>query len=143
MRKNMRKILLILILSILVTSCSSDDSNEVSFEFIPAEGAIIPTEMGTHMDYEIQVMYTLPSQCHGFSDFYYEATGNTRTIAVLALESQNGTTCSSPGEEEIASFIFRPLTAGQYTFRFWNGKDEEGQDIYIEYIVPVSNTPGN
>lgn len=135
----MKKIALILTIFITVLSCSSDNSPNFAYELLPVEQAVVPAEMVVDQEYEIQVSYIQPTDCHAFSDFYYEVDGDTRTIAIVSVYSTSGN-CTSQVPDNIVerSFTFKPLQATTYTFRFWNGEDENGQDIYTEYQVTAT-----
>ncbi len=141
----MKKILyLVLILSSVVfNSCSVDDvasDIQFQFEFIPVESVEMPTIFNFGSTHTISVTYRRPTTCHTFSNFdYQQSSGNLRTVAVVNFVTL-GNNCE-PLEEEFKTetFSFSALEPEPYTFRFWQGKDNEGQDVYLTYEVPVNN----
>ncbi|MEM6684291.1 MAG: hypothetical protein AAF617_00735 [Bacteroidota bacterium] len=141
----MKKILfLALIMStVLFNSCSVDDDVsqvQFSFEFIPVDNVEMPMTFNLGDTHTISVTYKRPSTCHTFSNFQYEQhAGNMRTVAVVNFVTF-GNDCQSLEEEFITeTFSFSALDSEPYTFRFWQGKDTEGEDLYLVYEVPVNN----
>ncbi|PTX60371.1 hypothetical protein C8N46_10615 [Kordia periserrulae] len=141
----MKKILfLALIMSLMVfNSCSVEDNVsdiQFQFEFIPIDSVEIPTTFNYGDTHTISVTYKRPSTCHTFSNFEYEqSTGNLRTVAVVNFVTF-GNGCEPLEEEfETKTFSFNALSIEPYTFRFWQGKDDDGQDTYLIYEVPVNN----
>ncbi|MCB0374809.1 MAG: hypothetical protein KDD04_02720, partial [Sinomicrobium sp.] len=59
------------------------------------------------------------------------------TTVFLIASVFNDQPCQELNVEAEASFEFRPETAGDYVFRFWQGKNAEGDDIYYVVDVPV------
>lgn len=135
----MKKIALILILFITALSCSSDNSPNFAYEVLPVSEAVVPAQMIVDQEYDIEVSYIQPTNCHAFSDFYYEIEGDRRTVAIVSVYNTSGN-CTSQVPDDIVTrtFTFTPLEATTYTFRFWNGEDETGQDVYTEYEVVAS-----
>ncbi|RLD30135.1 MAG: hypothetical protein DRI75_01110 [Bacteroidetes bacterium] len=125
-------------------SCSLDDSSneDFHFEILPIESASVPTEMRFGEVYTIHYSYFRPSSCHFFNDLYYVAESNIRTIAVIniVLNANENNICESLTntlEEKSFNFVVNNIE-GTYVFKFWQGEDENGQDIYLVYEVPVT-----
>ena len=124
-------------------SCSIDDSvdEDFYFEILPVENASVPTEMRFGEIYTINYSYLRPSSCHSFNDLYYIVDGNVRTIAVInkVLNTYEGIICEPINNElEERSFSFGVnKNVGTYVFKFWKGEDENGQDTYMVYEVPI------
>ncbi|WP_051269822.1 hypothetical protein [Flavobacterium suncheonense] len=121
-----------------LSSCSSDDGQEdVTYELLPIQEVTLPSTFKTNQDNIIEVRFLRPTTCHGFNSFYYEKEGMTRTVAVEAIVF-NGNECE-PLTESIATqnLKFRPEATGEYTFKFWQGKDEQGTDIFLTFQILV------
>jgi len=141
----MKKVLLLGIIITSVLSCSLDNSTEEEFffEILPIESVTLPSEMRYQESYTINYTYFKPSTCHIFNDLYYLSEGNFRTIAVIntVLNEVNNVVCQPLTDElEERSFtFFCSNNSGSYVFKFWKGKDENGEDVYTFVEVPIVN----
>lgn len=124
-----------------LASCSpSEDDNTIRFhpEYLPIETVDMPSEFLYGQTYEITVSYYRPASCYEFNDFYYQIDANERIVAVINTVYED-IPCD-PLEDELveASFNFRVTnTSGTYVFKFWQGSDATGNDIYYIVEVPV------
>ncbi|WP_298418193.1 hypothetical protein [uncultured Kordia sp.] len=138
----MRKILFLALFTCftVLTSCSVDDNAVVvQFEPIPIENVIIPMEFNLGETYTISVTYKRPTDCHSFNNLEYVAeSNNVRTIAVVALVT-TGDCTTLTDNFQTQTFNFNVLDSNPYTFKFWQGKNDNGQDMYLEYEIPVNN----
>lgn len=139
----MKKILfLALVVSLtLFNSCAVDDNTtDFQFEFIPIDSVEMPEEFNFGDTYFISVTYKRPTNCHTFSNFQYiQGTGNTRTVAVVNFVTLGNGCEALENVFETETFSFSVLDSAPYTFRFWQGKDDNGEDVYLIYEVPVNN----
>lgn len=135
----MKKIFLILTIIVLsLSSCSVDDGQEdVIYELLPIQEVVLPSSFKINQDNIIEVKFSRPTTCHGFNSFYYEKEGSNRIVAVEGIVFNNNG--CEPLVESIAkqSLKFRPETVGDYTFKFWQGKDAQGADIFLTYQIVV------
>lgn len=123
----------------LFWACSIDDDEFEDFEnvFVPIESVEMPPSFQLGDTYQITVFYYRPSSCYTFNDFYYFADGAERTVAIVNTV-YNHPNCTDLDDELVErSFIFRALYDQVYTFKFWQGEDESGEDIYLIYEIPV------
>jgi len=137
----MKKIIICLIIAATTFSCSlpDDSSSADTQELLPIENVDLPDEFTLGETYEISVTYLRPTTCHAFNDIYYLKQGNERTIAVISTVFNSNGSCSVLTNTELgATFDFEALTEGSYIFKFWKGKDEAGEDIYLTVEVPVN-----
>ena len=137
----MKKIISLIALFFLLNSCSTDNGPSYSFEVLPILTVDIPAQFVLGETYPITVHYNRPSTCHYFNTLYYEKDLNIRTIAVeTAVEQRND--CQDLSITNGASeytFNFYVTSNGSYIFKFYNGKDDQGNNIYLQYEVPVTN----
>jgi len=126
-----------------VWSCSVDDSvnQDFSLEILPIEDVTIPNEMNFGEVYTINYTYFKPSSCYFFHDLYYIAENNIRTIAVInkVLKSSKNIICEpliNVLEEGSFNFVVNQIE-GTYVFRFWQGEDENGDDVYLVHEVTI------
>ncbi|MEJ2112466.1 MAG: hypothetical protein P8X62_01735 [Flavobacteriaceae bacterium] len=136
----MKKFIFLCLILVFTAACSvGDDNGDTSFyyQFLPIETADVPDTMVLNETYQINVTYYRPSTCHSFNDFYFQKNGNERTVAVInrAIESD---TCEDLTDDLVeVSFNFVCLYSGSYVFKFWQGLDDNDNDLYYEVEVPV------
>ena len=129
------------ILTLTFWSCSLDDDSvgtvDYNFEFIPIEEVVIPDSFVFGETYEISVSYFRPTTCHAFHDFYFVAEDEERTVAVINIVYDNSD--CEPLEDELveAYFDFKVIYDQIYEFKFWQGEDETGEDIFLTFEIPV------
>ncbi|RIA08266.1 hypothetical protein OE09_0075 [Flavobacteriaceae bacterium MAR_2010_72] len=133
----MRKFIALCVLFVSLASCSLDDSNSnFYYEILPIESVVIPDEFTLGETYEIKVSYLRPSSCYIFNDFYYQSNLNQRTIAIVTTVYED-ISCTQAVELVEVSFNFIVNNTGTYVFKFWQGEDESGNDMYYIVEVPV------
>lgn len=139
----MKKIILLLSLVFAISSCSLNDDKgeEFHYELLPIENVEIPSEFILGETYTIVVRYYRPTTCYAFNGFYYEKDLNVRTVAVQNVVFDSNTNCEDidPIEANLveASFDFYVTSNGSYIFKFWQGVDDNGEDVFYEVEVPV------
>lgn len=137
----MKKILPFLALFFLLNSCSSDNSPNYHFEILPITTVDIPTHFTLGQTYPITVHYNKPTSCYHFSSLYYDKNLNIRTIAIENAVEQANNCINLSAADAVSSYTFNfyVTSNGSYIFKFYQGKDTNGQNIYLQYEVPVTN----
>lgn len=132
------KKLFVSLFALIALACSTGDNfNPNAIEFVPIDAVIdMPDHFVYDSDYLITLIYTKPTTCHVYNDIYYVKELNERTVAIITTLHSNPA-CEDISVEEEVSFNFRATGDGPYLFKFWQGKDDEGIDIYLEIEVPV------
>jgi len=133
----MKKIIFILLTFILFSCSVENDNIDTHFEIIPVESAILPDEFVLGNLHLIQLTYFRPSTCHAYNNIYYVADSNERTVAVMTKVFDSNGNCEEISTELEASFDFRATELGSYIFKFWQGTDDDGEDLYMIVEVPV------
>lgn len=135
----MKQLFLLFFLALSLSSCSLGDENAAEFytEILPIESVDMPVEFILGETYEITVAYFWPSGCHVFYDFYYASELNQRTVAVINAVYPNQACETYENELVEVSFNFKVTSNGTYIFRFWQGEDANGNDLYYIVEVPV------
>lgn len=138
----MKRILFLISLVFLLNSCSmEDDSVNFHYEILPVDSFELPESFVFGETYPIKIYYKRPTTCHGFDGFYYDSHMNTRTIAVQAIVV-NQSNCEeiSSNEPALEAVLnFNVVYNETYLFKFYKGKDENGEDIFEEVEVPVTD----
>jgi hypothetical protein len=101
----------------------------------------IPAEFTLGETYPITVHYTVPTSCYYFSSLYYDKDLNIRTIAIenAIAQRNNCQDLSAADGANTHTFNFYVTSNGSYIFKFYQGKDDQGNNIFLEYEVPVTN----
>jgi hypothetical protein len=139
----MKKIFALSFIIITFLSCSVDDAanEDFSLEILPIENVTIPTEVIFGQSYTINYTYLKPSTCHIFNDIYYLSVNNIRTVAVInTVINETETVICEPLTDELVERSFEfyvKYRTGSYIFKFWNGKDDNGEDLYLIYEIPI------
>lgn len=139
----MKKLLVCLLvfpLLTLVQGCDNDDDFTYSFEAVEVLSAEFPESFELGQVYRIDVVLAQPSDCHFFEGFDFLRTGETNTErTIFAISSViNRNDCVTLTDETItAYFNFEVLYTGTYVFKLYTGTDENGDDEFLIYEVPV------
>ena len=136
----MKKILLTTILSLVfvITSCDIYEDEPIYIQVSAVSEVVNPNQYAKDSITEIPVKYKLPSQCHVFRQFYYEAHDFNRLVAIESLKTGNNT-CPQDEELRTAVLLFKPTSLGTYHFKFWLGEDAQGVDQFIEFDAVVDH----
>ena len=134
------KYLLVMLVAMAVTlsSCSDDDDyHEYHLEYIGAKSADVPDEFIFGRTYRIDITIDLPNSCYYFYnqyDYFYE--GTSRLIYPIA-HVDDGVPCTPNIRETTFSIPVQALQTEPYIFKFYQGEDENGQDVCLTIEVPV------
>jgi hypothetical protein len=138
----MKRILFLFGLVFLLNSCTlDDDSIKYHYEILPVDSFELPETFVFGQTYTIKIYYKLPTTCHVFEGFYYNSYLNTRTIAVqsIVVDKNNCEDINFDDPAIEATLEFSVVYNNTYLFKFYKGKDENGNDIFEEVEVPVTN----
>ncbi|MCL9809584.1 hypothetical protein [Flavobacterium luminosum] len=135
----MKKFVFLCLIFLSVSSCGLWDDDSVPYhgEILPVESAVLPTEFKKDSVYELPIRYVRPTTCYLFDGFYYQKDLNVRVVAIYTtVFEQKG--CVPPTTNPVTEILkFKPTTESSYIFKFWKGKDTQGQNIFEEVEVPV------
>ena len=136
----MKPIFLILAVSFLIISCSPNyDGPTETLETLPVSTVDMQTKFAKDSITEIPVSYVRPTVCHTFYDFYYLREGMNRTVAIISLKQNGGTSCPASQTTYTVPLKFKPSSIGTYHFKFWTGTNASGVDQYTEYDAVVNH----
>jgi PBP1b-binding outer membrane lipoprotein LpoB len=140
----MKKIISLFVLFFLFNACSIDNGEDYSLELLPVESVEIPTEFTFGKTYQITMHYNIPSTCHSFNSVYYDKTiesvtnKNIRTIAIESAVAQRNDCHTTTNNMTDYTFNFLVTSDEPYVFKFWQGEDDNGEDVFLEIEVPVN-----
>lgn len=144
----MKKIILILFVAFALNSCNVEESSpSVYYQLVPITYCHMPYRFTAGQTYELEMYYKQPTSCHFYKGIYFEKQGNVRIVAIQAgvVESENCVTYpdgnSATSEPKIAKCNFTASSNNNepYIFRFWTGKNAQGENTYYDVEVPVEN----
>lgn len=131
----MKKFALI-ILSLFVLSCS-EEAPLFEFSTLPIDEAKTPVSFTYKTSDTIVLKYTLPNACFSFNNVYYEYDRNSRIVGINVIKDLEKTCNQATIEKEIKLPI-HVLQEEDYIFKFYKGKDANGDIIFEEITVPVN-----
>ncbi|AUP77358.1 hypothetical protein [Flavivirga eckloniae] len=137
--KNFKYLLIMMVaLAISVSSCSNDDDDhDYHLEYVNVTSAELPGEFNHGSIYQIKVTIELPNSCYFYYDQYdYIYKGNTRLIYPIA-HVDDGISCNLNITETTFSIPVQALQYEPYIFKFYQGKDADGEDMFLTIEVPV------
>jgi len=124
-------------------ACSIDENKDTTsffFDAIPIEEVIVPDQFIRGETTEITVSYFRPSSCHSFSGFEFEGFNSERTVAIInVVINDDEDSCEDFGNNDLRteSFTFNAGFQNSYTFKFWQGKDPEGNSKFLTKEITV------
>lgn len=116
-----------------------EEGPNYTFELRPVISVDLPSEFTLGETYEITMHYSRPTSCYLYNNIYYEKDLNVRTIAVENAIKESDNCVETPNDITTCSFNFQVTSNGSYIFKFWQGKDEQGNNLFLEYEIPVTN----
>jgi hypothetical protein len=134
----MKKLFFLFVFVFLSGSCSlKDDSENYHLEAL----AVFEVDMPAYFEFgdtnQITIRYKRPSNCHFFDGFILEKNDNTRTVAIQSYVLEKNTCEDLVDVVEEVVMDFNVVNSSTYIFKFWQGKDQNGDDIFLEFEVPV------
>lgn len=130
----MKKIIAVVFVCLLSISCSNEETSPpVRYVLVPIQNVEIPEVMYVETTYNIVVEYQKLSSCHGFDGFYYQTDGFTKTISVQNFVVEKSDCQTFTDQVQSENMSFHPTEPGTYLFRFWKGKDNYANDVFLEF----------
>ena len=136
----MKQYLLLFLAIITFISCSDDDDyneHDYHLEYTSVIRADVPDEFVFGKTYLIDVTIELQNGCYyhyGQYDYRYE--GTSRLIYPIVHIDDN-VSCTLNITETTFSIRVQALQSEPYIFKFYQGEDADGQDIFLTIEVPV------
>lgn len=136
----MKKVIVYVMFCCLMLSCSLQDDSLVNFQIktLPIKKVEVAQSFDLGSTQSIAITYDLPDSCHKFYEITQSRNGNVIIITVVA-ELIGGLDCEETVKEETKTLTFKVTQIEDYIFKFWKGRDNEGNDLYIEKRISVNN----
>ncbi len=124
---------------VILTGClDDDDGTSFFYELVTVHEVSLPDQFNREEIYTITVSYYRSTNCHSFAGFDYDKLENERTVSVVNLVVNEGN-CKDLEKTDLVEVSFDFLVGKEdtYIFKFWQGKDEKGDDQFLTVEVPV------
>ena len=132
---------LIPVLFIFFFSCSSDDEpvvEPIAYEKVPIISTNLPQELTAGQMYKLRITYERPTRCHKLAQVQIEELKGEYFFSIVT--SYNEDQACEPEDLTAATTVdFVPEPEEIYIFNFWQGKNEQGEDVYLTVEVPVKS----
>ncbi|KMQ72577.1 hypothetical protein [Chryseobacterium koreense] len=127
-----------LLAALFLSSCKDDRmGDEVkSIDPVKIDSVNIPKDsMAVTSTMKIWTYSNLQSKCEGFYGYdYIHVDEFTRNVTSYKFKTDAQCGDQVTRYQEIR---FQPQKVGNYTFKFWNGKDSGGQNVWIQKNIKV------
>ncbi|WP_343328363.1 hypothetical protein [Polaribacter staleyi] len=135
----MKKTALLLFGLLVFYSCLNNDNDtpNYTFEYLSIDEAVVPASFTLGEIDTITVKYSLPNSCYAFDQIYYQPKDTTRVVAVTAIVNLDEN-CTEAIVQEEKKIAVKATQEEDYVFKFFKGKDSDGENIFEEVIVPVN-----
>lgn len=127
------------VFSAFIASCKdNDDYVEITNVYAQKTDSVtIPMDtMALGVTQELKVYSTFTKTCEGIYSYDYQYTNDSvRTIANFGYKTNE--VCSDGTYVDGSRINFKPTKTGNYTFKFYTGKDSAGASTFLEKKVVV------
>ncbi len=136
--KSIIKLSLSLLMVITLMNCNDRNEEDLIQSVDPVKIDSVKIAQDTMAVFTIQTIKTFSNfstKCEGFYGYDYIYTDQL-TRSVSSYKFKTATDC---GEEvaRASQINFQPQIPGNYLFKFWNGENAAGENIWIEKIITV------
>jgi hypothetical protein len=135
----MKHFISLFLVAFLLFGCSDDDYNdhEYRLEYVNTLSADLPDEFIYGKTYRINVTIELLDSCYYFYNQYdYIYEGTSRLIYPIGHIDED-VPCTPNVRETTFSIPVQVLQTEPYVFKFYQGQDVDGEDIFLVIEVPV------
>ncbi|AQW94985.1 hypothetical protein CMT56_14255 [Elizabethkingia anophelis] len=113
------------------------ENNQFIYGFLPST-KINSTEINpAGKTSRLMVTYKTTNTCQSFDQFQVVKNDNNIIELGVVGKQRGGNDCKEKEEEKIQEYAITPAKAGEYTFRFWAGKNTDNTDKFIEHKVVI------
>ena len=136
----MKRLKVLMLIALFISqSCSLENDNTLfSFDIVAISEIEIPVEFEINTIVEIKTYYVQKSQCHVFYDYIFKQIKKNEIEVYLAETYIENGACEQENFKVERSFKLKIQGYDKYSFRFWNGRNEQGENQFITVEVPVN-----
>lgn len=137
----MKRIFLLNFILFSLFSCSTDNDLVAFYgEPLPIESVIVPQTFQFGEVFQIEVSYFRPTGCHVFNNFIVNSENENESTVILLNTVYSNPDCETfEANSNLvqATFNYQVNTNNTHVFKFWQGKNDNGSDLYLIVEVPV------
>lgn len=135
----MKKNVLLIVFLICAAGCTlEDEGTTYSSELVPVTTVEIPDTLVFRNHYTFKISYQRPTDCYFFDGFSYEQNANEFLFAVVNGVYENPHCEPVESDTTTVNLNFAVNRNDFYIFKFWQGKDANGEPIFLTKEVPVT-----
>ncbi|MDO5510583.1 MAG: hypothetical protein Q4F57_07795 [Weeksellaceae bacterium] len=121
----------------ILSSCNKQDDEWSNYSYVALkiDSISMPDSAQLGSAVAIRPYYQRMENCEQFYGFDYQRSDFERTVLAVGLRNsvvQCGDTLTQQSQ-----FTFQPLETGTYNFRFWNGRDAEGDNMFVNEEIVI------
>jgi len=142
--KNFKYLLMLIVALTVTVSCNDDDDyHAYHLEYVGVTSADVPDEFVYGNTYRINFTVEFPNSCYfNYNQYDYFYEGTSRLIYPIA-HVDDDVECTPAIRETTFSIPVQALQKEPYIFKFYQGEDADGQDIFLTIEVPVIEIQAN
>ena len=143
--KNFKYLLIMIVALTVSVSCNDDDDNyhEYHLEYVNVTSEDLPEVFVYGQTYRINFTAELPNSCYfNYNQYDYIYEGTARLIYPIA-HVDDDVACTPNIRETTYTIPVQALQSEPYIFKFYQGEDADGQDIFLTIEVPVIEVRAN
>ena len=135
----MKKFTLLFASLFLFYACLQNDNDapNLAWELLPVDEHITPDSFIFGEKDTIKIKYSLRSNCSYFDNIYYEYQDTARVVAIRSIKDLDSD-CNLELIQYDYNLIVTATQEEDYLFKFYKGKDANGENIFEEVVVPVN-----
>ena len=126
-----------IIISLLVSSCQLDLSEDKSLEKIPIFDVQIPNNLSVNTEQTISFKYGLKNGCYSLYEVERNFLNENTLETTVFAKVDDSDICTQEYSEETYTFKFTPTQTQTYYFKFWIGQNTQGDDEYEEFELVI------
>ncbi len=135
----MKKIIGLLIVSLTLFSCLSDDTQQTGLiELTEIQEVIVPDEVVFNQTYDFEITMKRPTLCHGFQEFQVDRSNSEYILISAIVEFSPQVSCEEVEYESITTTLSYNIDReDEITFRFVGQENANGTRDFISKTIPV------
>jgi hypothetical protein len=138
MKLQSRTLIVLFFSTVVLIGCDvNDDGFFQSTQVSPILSANVQDTMVVGESYSLEVTYQKDSDCHIFSNFDVLPQGDSLVFVRAVTLFTQASNCSQDALAELKVLEFDNTFETNFTFKFLNDVDNEGEPVYIDKEVVV------
>ena len=135
----MKKLFFLLITSLLLISCLSDDTQQTGIiELTEIQEVTVPDEVAFGQTYDFEITMKRPTLCHGFQEFQVDRSNSDYVLISAIVEFSPQVNCEEVDNESITTTLSYTIDReNEITFRFVGQENANGTRDFISKTISV------